>query len=404
MTRTGAPVLLVANNFPPVRGGSASVYANLARNAGRRIEVLAPRVGYTDGLILIGWRENDRHACYPVRRLPLLRTIITETPAHGSKRLQFIARDLLIRFRVGLAVLHAIAFRGVRTICIGELLASSWMLQMLRWLPGVRKIAYVHGEEITTALDSPPLRMRSRTALARSDIIIVVSRFTERTVADLIGDDAAAKIRLIENGVDNERFSRGPKSPSLLTLYGIEGSFVFVSVCRLLAKKGIDHAILAFARLLDRYPDSRYLVVGTGPYRPTLEALVDQHGLRGKVIFAGQVGEDELVEHYRLGDVFVMPNRRMPDGDTEGFGLVFLEANACGLPVIAGQDGGSTDAVTDMTNGLVVDGHSIEAIAEAMLRVRSDAALYARLHAGALETAARAGWSRKTADFLANCI
>jgi phosphatidylinositol alpha-1,6-mannosyltransferase len=126
--------------------------------------------------------------------------------------------------------------------------------------------------------------------------------------------------------------------------------------------------------------------------------LVDQ------VVFVGQVADDELADHYRLGDVFIMPNRELPNGDTEGFGLVFLEANSCGLPVIAGRDGGSTDAVQDGGNGLVVNGHSVDDIAAAMLRLKEDPDLRARLRAQGLMVAARAGWAEKARAFLAICL
>jgi phosphatidylinositol alpha-1,6-mannosyltransferase len=143
-----------------------------------------------------------------------------------------------------------------------------------------------------------------------------------------------------------------------------------------------------------------YLVVGDGPYRAALEAIAAERGMTDKVAFAGAVAEEELVDHYALGDVFVMPNRRLANGDTEGFGLVFLEANACGLPVIAGSDGGSIDAVRDGVNGLLVDGHSVDAIARAMLELRRDPALRARLRAGGLEAAAAADWRHKAQAFL----
>jgi len=111
-----------------------------------------------------------------------------------------------------------------------------------------------------------------------------------------------------------------------------------------------------------------------------------------------------LVEHYRLGDVFVMPNRALPNGDTEGFGLVFLEANGCGLPVIAGRDGGSADAVKDGENGLVVDGNSVPAIEAAMRSLLTDPALSARLSRQGLAAAQAADWSSRAKAFLSVCL
>jgi phosphatidylinositol alpha-1,6-mannosyltransferase len=275
---------------------------------------------------------------------------------------------------------------------------------MFRFVPGVRTVSYVHGEEITTEDLYDREHVRGRRALQNSDAIIVVSRFTQQAVQRLLGSHAPAKVSLLENGVDGGRFHPGPRPDELIELYRLHNCFVFVSVCRLLEKKGVDHAIRAFAQVVARYPDTRYLIVGTGPYAETLRALAQELRLSDQVVFVGQVAEDELADHYRLGDVFIMPNRELPNGDTEGFGLVFLEANSCGLPVIAGRDGGSTDAVQDGGNGLVVNGHSVDDIAAAMLRLKEDPDLRARLRAQGLMVAARAGWAEKARAFLAICL
>ena len=267
--------------------------------------------------------------------------------------------------------------------------------------PWLIRAVYVHGEEITTVDDYDPGRDRRRRALLAAHYVIVVSRFTAEEVVDLIGEAGRRRIRLIQNGVDAARFRPARRAADLLALHRLQNSFVFVSVCRLLEKKGIDHSIRAFAEVAAQYPDSRYLVVGEGPYRPALEAIAADCGVADKVVFAGAVADDELVDHYVLGDVFVMPNRRLANGDTEGFGLVFLEANACGLPVIAGSDGGSIDAVQHGVTGLLVDGHSVAAITAAMLDLRRDTALRERLRAGGITAAAAAAWGHKARAFVA---
>ncbi len=399
----GGKLLLIANNFPPVRGGSAVVYENLARYAGGRIVVLAPRVNYVDGLPLIGWREHDRLAPYRVVRLPLLRTPLGQEGARGGLgKLPHWGRDIGIRLRVLLALLRVARQERVQAVCIGELLASGWLLSLLRRFAGLRRIAYVHGEEITTEDRYDPGHRRARRALAAADCIVAVSRFTEGELRRLLGG-AAQRISLIENGVDGNRFHPREKSAHLLGLYDLAGRFVFVSVCRLLEKKGVDHAISAFAQVVRQRPGCRYLVVGTGPHAEALRARAVGEGVAESVVFVGDVPEEELAEHYCLGDVFVMPNRQLPNGDTEGFGLVFLEANACGLPVVAGRDGGSRDAVRDGANGLIVDGNDIAAIAAAMLRLHDDAALRARIRAQGLAAAAAADWRGKAREFLALC-
>ncbi len=397
-------VLLIANNFPPVRGGSAVVYANLARCADQRIIVLASRLSYADGLPIIGWREHDRHAQYPVIRLNLLRTTIGVQPRHGAGKLLFRGWDAAIRLRAAFVILRLVLLDRVRTICVGELLASSWIIELIRYLPGIRTVVYVHGEEITTEDPYDKNHSRSRRALLGCDRIVVVSDFTLRAVEALLGQAARGRISLISNGVDTQRFRPRAKSAELLSLYRLQGCFVFVSVCRLLEKKGIDNAIRAFASVVRRHPDCRYLVVGTGPYQDQLHELAAAEAVADRVVFTGQVGDDELVEHYQLGDVFVMPNRELANGDTEGFGLVFLEANGCGLPVIAGRDGGSTDAVKQGVNGLVVDGRSVDEILNAMLALYENPELHAAIWERALDVAAQAGWEEKARAFMQICV
>jgi phosphatidylinositol alpha-1,6-mannosyltransferase len=398
-------ILLVANNFPPTRGGSAVVYANLARHLGQRVIVMAPKSSYSDGLPLIGWREHDRRAPYRVLRLPLLRTRIAAARTSGPfGRLLFLAHDLLIRQKVATAILRLVIFQDVRTICIGELLASGWIIALCRLIPGVRTVVYVHGEEITTEDGYDSGHLRACKALMDADGIIVVSRFTHHAVTSLLGTTIRdEKIRLIENGVDGERFTNIGRRADLVALYGLEGCKVFVSVCRLLEKKGIDNAIRAFARTARDFPQCRYLVVGTGPYEADLRAIAAESGVTDQVVFAGDVTEDDLVAHYSLGDIFIMPNRELANGDTEGFGLVFLEANSCGLPVIAGKDGGSQDAVQHDVNGLVVDGASVDAITGAMRAFLLDPVLYDRLRIGAGVVSKAAGWQRKASSFVEIC-
>ncbi|MBW4092020.1 MAG: glycosyltransferase family 4 protein [Proteobacteria bacterium] len=405
-------VLLVANNFPPVRGGSAVVYDTIARYGDGRVIVLAATHSYADGLPLIGWREHDRQAAYPIRRLRLLRTVLEAAPTAGwSARARFRVTDLAIRARVLAAVLALIAWGGVRAVCIGELVSAGWLFPVLRLFPFVRRVVYMHGEEITTSDGYDDDFSRRGRYVAGAQRIVAVSRFTRAATARLLaredpagGEDAGRRIVLIENGVDPQRFRPGPKRADLLDYYGIAGAFVFVTVCRLLEKKGIDHALRAFATIVAEFPDCRFLVVGEGGFRDRLVVLAATLGVAERVVFTGLVAEEELVDHYRLGDVFVMPNRELANGDTEGFGLVFLEANACGLPVVAGNAGGSPDAVSDGVNGLVVDGRDVGAITVAMRRLREDAGLRARLAAQGLDVAAAADWRGKAGAFLEVCL
>jgi phosphatidylinositol alpha-1,6-mannosyltransferase len=287
-------------------------------------------------------------------------------------------------------------------LCIGELVAGGWLAGAGRRLFGLKTLIYIHGEEISTRTSYDQGGRRRRSALAAADAVVAVSRFTRDT---LIGgfDVPPEKIELVSNGVDLTRFIPRPRAENLVARYKLQGRRVLLTVSRIYARKGMDRVIESLPAVLREVPDLVYLIVGEGSYRPALESLVALHDLGEHVRFAGSVPGHELADHYSLGDVFIMANREMPDGETEGFGLVFLEANACGLPVIAGRAGGSVDAVTDQVNGLLVDGDDPVAIAAAIIRMFEDDVLRDRLRAGGTEVALASGWDRRVEQFLRVC-
>jgi phosphatidylinositol alpha-1,6-mannosyltransferase len=162
---------------------------------------------------------------------------------------------------------------------------------------------------------------------------------------------------------------------------------VLLTVGRLVERKGIDTTIRALPKVLARCPEAAYLVVGSGEDLPRLQALAEAMGVVEQVIFAGRVPHEELVAHYQLCDLFVMPNRELANHDTEGFGLVFLEANACGKAVISGKAGGVVEAVCHGQTGLNVDGDSVEAVADAIADLLRDVQRREAMGARGLEVA-----------------
>ena len=394
--------LVVANTFPPIHGGSAIVYDSLARFGGGRVSVLAPQEDYRDGWPIQGWREFDRRAPFKVHRIRLLRTLFLPEDAGVLQRIGGLAADLVIRVSMLRSIGRIVRTEKIAVLCIGELVAGGWLAGACRRLFGLKTVIYIHGEEISTRSTYDEGGQRRRRALAAADGIVAVSRFTRDTLIRGFGVPGG-KIELVSNGVDLERFVPRPRPDNLVARYGLDGRPVLLTVSRLYARKGMDRVIESLPAVLRQCPDLIYLIVGEGYYRPTLENLVALHDLGRNVIFAGAVPDYELTEHYALGDVFIMANREMPDGETEGFGLVFLEANACGLPVIAGQAGGSVDAVTDQVNGLVVDGDDTASIAAAIIRMFGDDRLRESLRAGGVEVAQASGWDRRVGQFLRFC-
>lgn len=395
--------LLIASIFAPIHGGSAVVYESLCRYSPSGVmQVLAPWRHYATTDIIDGWQEHDAQALYPVHRIELLRApAVTSTSLLQSLWL-LLAVDLPLQLRVLLKTIQIVRREQINVICIGELNSGSWLgLFCQRWL-GCKMINYIHGEEITTVTPYRFYGRRRHTYLKRADAVIAVSEFTRQALIEQMQVDPA-KIELITNGVDLDRFQPGPKDPALIERYGVQGKRLLLTVGRLVPRKGIDLTLRALPAILARHPDVHYLIVGTGPYQEELQQIVAELGLAASVTFAGRVLDGELAAHYRLCDLFVMANRELSDHDTEGFGLVFLEANACGKAVVGGRAGGAVEAVRDGQNGLLVDGHDPGAIASTINRLLSDDALRQRLESEGLAIARASGSERGAAQFVQLC-
>ena len=258
--------------------------------------------------------------------------------------------------RVFRRVAQIVRRERIEVVVIGELVYGGWLVAPCRFLLRRKVVLYIHGEEVTIDPANATIAQALRdTHLRLAHAIVAVSRFGQQALIERYGIEPG-KIELIPNGIDLDRFHPRPDDPTLRARYGLTGKRVLLTVGRLSERKGIDRVIEALPAVLARHPDVHYLIVGDGPYRAQLDQLIAARHVSGSVRFAGTVSDEELLAHYAIADVFVMPHRELPSGDTEGFGVVFLEANACGVPVIAGRAGGARDAVEDQVNGLTVDG------------------------------------------------
>lgn len=215
------------------------------------------------------------------------------------------------------------------------------------WRARAPLLLVIHGLE---ARDPSPHPWANRLA-PTVDAFVSVSDFTKRRFVAWSGTEAA-KGRVVPNGVARAPYGPGPKPATLAERYGLAGRTVLLTLSRLPVQekcKGHDEVLEALPALAEERPDLAYLICGDGGDRPRLEAKAQRLGLSGRVVFAGYVPEEEKADHYRLADAFVMPGR------TEGFGIVYLEALACGIPVVASSADASREAVRGGQLGEVVD-------------------------------------------------
>jgi glycosyltransferase involved in cell wall biosynthesis len=217
---------------------------------------------------------------------------------------------------------------------------------MLKRLIGCRVVLEAYGIEAWQRESA--LRSWS---IAQVDRVISISRFTREQLRRWSGL-APHKIKIVPNAVRLQQYRQAEKPAYLLRRYGLAGRRVLLTIGRLPGSeryKGHDRIIALLPELAARIPDLAYLIVGDGNDRPRLEELVRTTGTQKLTVFAGRIPEAEKIDHYNLADAFAMPSL------SEGFGFVFLEAAACGLPVLGGNKDGSRDALVDGRLGVLVD-------------------------------------------------
>ncbi|MGI8935114.1 glycosyltransferase [Leptolyngbya sp. BC1307] len=271
-----------------------------------------------------------------------------------------LAHPMIQRVRLTLALAtYLIRHRPDHVFC-GHINLSAMVAQLCRSL----KIPYTiltYGKEVWYKL--PP---KEKQALARADRIWTISRYS-RDLAHQANQLPKARFDMLPCVVDGGIFTPGPPAPELVECYGLQNSRVLTTVARLWPGdiyKGVDVTIRALPEIAKAFPTVKYVVIGRGDDQPRLAELAADLGVAERVIFAGFVPDDALIDHYRLADVYVMPSK-------EGFGIVYLEAMACGVPVIAGDDDGSADPLQDGRMGWQVPHRNPEAVAIACIEALS---------------------------------
>jgi len=382
--------LIVTNNFPPTVGGAGGVYAALAREGAGRIRVLAASRDYRGNGELPGWRAHDAACGFPVDRIAEVRAPLT-----GGTRIG----ELLLRARLFARVRALRRRHGFRVLVIADDESVGWLIRPAQRLLGLKVLLYVHGDDLATRPGQERMDARRRRQFGMSDGIVAVSSAGVRDLGRRFGVPAE-RVNLVPNGIDLERYQPLHADPELARSLGLSGGRVIATVGRLVPRKGVDRVIAALPTLRREFPDLRYMVIGDGPERAALE---EQARAAGGVVFTGAVPAEDIPRHLALSDLMILANRRMPDGEDEGFPLVFLEAMACGKPVIAGNSGGVADEIANGTNGLLVDGNDPAAIAASVGRILRNPEFAARLAESGMQTARRAAWPNRAAAFIALC-
>ncbi|GLZ03481.1 glycosyl transferase family 1 [Actinomadura sp. NBRC 104412] len=341
MTRT----LVVTNDFPPRPGGIQAFVHNLAvRRPPGSVVVYAP-----------AWKgaaRFDAEQPFPVVRHPT--SLMVPEPSVLRR-----AGDLL-------------RAEGCDSVLFGAAAPLGLLAPALRRRGAERLVGLTHGHEAGWA-SLPVARGLLRRIGDGVDTLTYLGEYTRSRMARALSPSAASRMAWLAPGVDEDVFHEGAGGAEIRARHGLVDRPVVVCVSRLVPRKGQDALIHAWPRVLKDVPDAALLLVGGGPYRASLEKLAASLGVEDSVVFTGSVPWEELPAHYDAGDVFSMPCRTRRFGlDVEGLGIVYLEASATGLPVVAGDSGGAPDAVLDGETGVVVNGRSVAEVARALVDLLRD--------------------------------
>jgi phosphatidylinositol alpha-1,6-mannosyltransferase len=340
--------VFVTNDFPPKLGGIESYLTNLCKGFDPvDITVVAPTRD--------GHKAIDSHLPYDVERLP------------GS--------FLRATNSVEKALAEIVRLRDVDAVHFLAALPLGRLGPRIRKATGVPYTVVAHGTgEILLPSRVPGARQALRNVLASADVVFPVSEFTRAAVHKVT--KGRAKLSLLPPSVDTDRFSLRVSGAEVRTEYDVGGRFLVLFLSRLVKRKGADTLIRAIAALKGAFA----IIGGDGPERQSLQRLARELEVTDRVVFTGVVPEDRLPEYYAAADVFCMPCTNRYGGlDTEGFGVVYLEAQASGIPCVAGRCGGSAEAVQHGVSGVVVDDPTPRKVAVALLNLRKDPGSCAKL-------------------------
>ena len=343
-------ILVLTELFLPTKGGTAVWFDKVYRIlGGKPIHIVTANVP--------GAVAHDKYHDNTIHRINLSRVAWLK-PESLIMYLKLTWASILLGLKHQFQIVHA-----------GRVLPEGLVGLFAARLFKIPLVIYAHGEEITT-WRQPVKFSVMKYVYRQADGVIANSEFTKQELLK-IGVPESRIINL-SPGVDIQLFKPGLVTEDLKKKIGVgDSNKLLLSVGRLSRRKGFDHVIKALSSLRKKGFDAHYALIGIGEDRPYLEQLAQDEDVVEEVHFLGHVSEEDLPRWYNAADLFVMPNREI-NGDTEGFGMVFLEANACGKPAIAGMAGGTGGAVLDGKTGFRIDGASVDELTDCISKLLTD--------------------------------
>ena len=345
--------LLITENFPPKSGGSGrwfwELYSRLPQN---EYEILAG-----DELAA---EKYDSDA-----KIHILRGNLTSSE-WGFKS----SVGLKFYFKSALLVRKIIKQRQITQLHCGRVLPEGVIAWLLNLFTGIPYVCYVHGEDLETAQSSREQYFICGQVIKRAKAIICNSQNSANIVAKF-GAQAASKTQVLHPGVDSNIFVPKQRNQESLTSLNWIDKRVVLTVGRLQARKGQDMMIKAIPEILKATPNFLYAIVGDGEEFDALVKLSAELEVEQHVQFLRGITDEQMIECYQQCDLFILPNRTI-DNDIEGFGMVLVEAQSCGKPVVAGDSGGTKETMLLGESGFIIDATQPSNIASTVVGMLSD--------------------------------
>ena len=349
-------VAIITGHFPPCKGGGIAEWAlGIAREL--------PKIGYQTSVYATNRKDRD----------------LTVHKDESFSCVTMYGRNWHEFHKwYSMYYMWKILNKNPETIFI----ATTWgMAKSYSYLkkkyPQSKMIVVAHGLEVTRLKEGKELTS-FKNVVNDSDLILCVSKYTKNEIIDRVDGIETNHIKFLPNGVDINRFFPVENTSGFLNRYNIpENSNIILTLARIIRRKGHDTVIKCLPSLIKKFPNIQYVIAGPhrkkDTYLDELKLLAKELSVENHIVFVDYIPDGDLNEIYSRSQVYVMVSRTYNDiGDSEGFGITFLEANACGCPVIGSTEGGIPDAVENNKNGLLVPADDIKSLTKAIEKFLED--------------------------------
>ena len=363
-------VLVLATTFPRWQNDTtpAFVYELSKRLQANRFEIIVLAPHYH------GAKKFEIMDGMKVYRFPYFWPAKYQRLVYDGGILPNIKRSHLAKIQVPLLVLSELyyTFKIIRKEKI-DVIHSHWIIPsgfiggIARKIFKIPHITTAHAGDVFTIRKFKILGIIGSFILKNSDEITANSEYTKNVII-AIENKLKCNVEIIPMGVDISRFNPD-KASDLKNVFDAE--YLILSVGRLVDKKGIKYLIMAMVDVIKEFPHAKLIIGGSGPEKDKLEKLSEDIGVKDNVIFMGYIENSDLPKYYASSDIFVLPSIETKGGDTEGLGVVLLEAMACGTPVIGSNIGGITDIIKDGETGFLAQPENPKDIADIIIDLLS---------------------------------